>query len=216
MVIRQFPSPRDATPEGIVAVGGDLDPESLILAYHQGIFPWPISGMPLPWFSPPERGILEIENLHLSRSLLRARRRSSFRFTFDQAFDAVVQECSQVPREGQPGTWITSAIKKAYSRLHRLGHAHSVEVWQEDRLVGGLYGVDAGGPFAGESMFHRETNASKLALVHLLEFLAAQGLDWMDVQTLTPHLEAMGGRLISRDEFLMKLQLTQARGLKIW
>lgn len=216
MPVQHFPNPRNSTPEGIVAFGHDLQPESLALAYAQGIFPWPIEGLPLAWFCPPERAILEVQHLHIPRSLARAQRKHPFRYTVNEAFGEVISACSQVPRPGQNGTWITEAMKQAYCRFHRLGHAHSVEVWRENHLVGGIYGVDAGGAFAGESMFHREPNASKLAILFLLEFLQSRGLDWIDIQVMTPHMQALGARVISRNTFLKKLAQTQARHSSYW
>jgi leucyl/phenylalanyl-tRNA--protein transferase len=208
MVIKRFPDPRHSTPEGIVAVGGDLEPESLLLAYRQGIFPWPISDLPLTWFCPPTRAILEWDQLHIPRSLVKTRKKNLFQFTFDQAFSHVIEACSQIPRPHQPGTWITDEIKQAYCKLHELGHAHSIEVWKDQQLVGGLYGVDAGGVFAGESMFYLEPNASKLAILTLMEHLHAKGSHWMDIQVLTPHMEAMGAREVPRNEFLNRLKET--------
>jgi len=216
MAVVSFPDPRDTTDEGIVAVGGRPDPEFLIEAYGRGIFPWPVEGYPLLWFSPPERGVLEFERLHVPRSLARARRRTGLRFTLDRAFEQVIRACASVPRAHEDGTWITPAMIRGYTELHRRGRAHSVEAWDGDELVGGVYGVDAGGAFAGESMFRLRPNASKLALLFLVEHLAARGLDWLDVQVLTPHVEALGARLIPRDEFLDKLARTRRRGLRLF
>jgi leucyl/phenylalanyl-tRNA--protein transferase len=216
MAIRRFPNPRNSTPEGIIAVGGDLEPESLLLAYSQGIFPWPIEGMPMAWFCPPERAILEWENLHIPRSLARARNKSTFRFTIDQAFSQVIEHCSLAYRPGQNGTWITPELKTAFIDFHRLGHAHSVEVWNQDNLIGGIYGVDGGGIFAGESMFHLEPNASKLAILYLLEYLHEKGLSWFDIQVMTPHMEALGARVISRNKFLIKLKETRTLHLQLF
>jgi leucyl/phenylalanyl-tRNA--protein transferase len=211
-----FPDPRDATPEGIVAVGGRPDPEHLAEAYSRGIFPWPVEGYPLLWFSPPERGILIFDQLHVPRSLAREQRRTSLRFTFDQAFERVIHACASVSRAHERGTWITREMIRGYCEFHRRGHAHSVEAWEGEELVGGLYGVDAGGAFAGESMFHLRPNASKLALLFLVEHLRARGLDWLDVQVLTPHLEALGARLVPRDEFLARLAHARQRNLKLF
>lgn len=210
MAILKFPNPRISTPEGIVAIGGDLDPESLILAYSQGIFPWPIEGLPLTWFCPPQRAILEFKHLHISQSLKRSRKKSPFLFTIDQSFKKVIEECAKTPRPNQEGTWITPQIIDSYCTLHKLGHAHSIEVWNETQLVGGLYGVASSGAFAAESMFHHEANASKLAILFLLEHLYTRQLDWIDIQVMTPHMQALGAQLISRDEFLTKLAETQA------
>jgi leucyl/phenylalanyl-tRNA---protein transferase len=204
------------TQDDIVAVGGELDPETLVRAYRHGIFPWPVEGLPLLWFCPRERAILELAQVHVGRSLARARRRSTLRFTVDAAFPAVIAACAESPRPGQESTWITPPILAAYTRLHALGVAHSVEAWQGDALVAGVYGVDVDGAFAAESMFHRESDASKLALLHLVDVLRAGGLDWLDVQVMTPHLERLGARSIPRREFLARLARTRARGLRIF
>jgi leucyl/phenylalanyl-tRNA--protein transferase len=216
MAIVQFPDPRTASPEGIVAVGGDLEPASVMTAYRQGIFPWPVDKLPLLWFSPPERGILEFRDLHVPRSLVRARKTSTFRFSIDEAFGRVIRNCADTVRPGQQGTWITADIVSAYVTLHRLGIAHSVEAWQDDELCGGLYGVDVDGAFAAESMFYLVANASKLAVLHLIEYLSDRGLDWIDVQTLTPHMARLGARAIPRDEFLFRLQKTRRLGLRLF
>jgi leucyl/phenylalanyl-tRNA--protein transferase len=216
MALIRFPDPRDSTPEGIVAVGGRPDPDFLAAAYAKGIFPWPVEGYPLLWFSPPERAILMFDELHVPRSLARERRRSTLRFTFDRAFGRVIRACASVPRPGEDGTWITPEMIGGYCEFQRRGHAHSVEAWDGDELVGGLYGVDAGGAFAGESMFHLRPNASKLALLFLIEHLRARGLDWLDIQVLTPHTRALGARLVPRDDFLELLARTRRRGLKLF
>ena len=200
-----FMNPLRSTPEGIVLVGADLTPESLTFAYRQGVFPWPISDLPMTWFCPPERAILESSALHVGRSLKKAKKRSLFRFTIDQAFAEVIRECARVPRPGQDGTWITEEIVAAYIEFHRAGHAHSIEAWQGDQLVGGLYGVDAGGVFAAESMFHKVSEASKLTVLYLMDHLQSRGMDWLDIQVLTPHLEKLGAREIPRAVFLEKL-----------
>lgn len=216
MPVTRFPDPRRAGPEGVVAVGGDLHPRTLMLAYRQGIFPWPVEGYPLLWFCPGQRAVLDFAELHVSRSLAREQRRSRLRFTTDQDFRAVINHCARVPRPGQDGTWITPEIVAAYCELHRLGHAHSVEAWDGGELAGGIYGVDAGGAFGGESMFYLRPNASKLALLHLVGHLRGRGLEWLDVQVMTPHMRALGARLISRDLFLERLARTRARGLKLF
>lgn len=216
MAIVQFPDPRTASPEGIVAVGGDLEPGSVMTAYRQGIFPWPVDKLPLLWFSPPERGVLEFCNLHVPRSLARARKTSQFRFSVDQAFGRVIRSCADTARPGQHGTWITPDIVSAYLELHRRGIAHSVEAWQGDELCGGLYGVDVDGAFAAESMFYRVPNASKLAVLHLVEHLSNRGLDWLDVQTLTPHMARLGAKAILREEFLSRLEKTRRLGLRLF
>jgi leucyl/phenylalanyl-tRNA--protein transferase len=216
MPIARFPDPRNANADGIVAVGGDLHPQSLLLAYRRGIFPWPVEGLPLLWFCPAARAILEFAELHMPRSLVRARRGSILRFTIDAAFPDVIRACAAMARPGQDGTWITPEIVTAYVRLHRMGIAHSAEGWHGERLVGGVYGVDVDGAFCAESMFYREPNASKLALLHLIDHLHAAGLDWLDIQVMTPHLARLGAKTIPRDAFLAKLGETRARGLRLF
>ena len=213
--IFEFPDPETDDPDGIVGVGANLSVGTLMSAYQSGIFPWPIEGMPLPWFCPPRRALLKKSDLHISRSLAKWIKKTTLTVTVDQAFEQVIGYCARVPRPGQPGTWITPAMKKAYIALHQAGHAHSVEVWNEKKLVGGIYGVDPGGAFSAESMFHLETNASKLALLHLLDHLEDRGVGWLDIQMLTPHLKALGAKEISRNRFLalLKKALTEARRL---
>ena len=211
-----FPDPRYASPEGVVALGGTLSTENLLRAYRRGIFPWPIEGLPLPWFCPAERAILEFKDLHISRSLRYARNRSTLNFTINQNFPAVIHACARAVRSGETGTWITPQIIRAYCELHQLGYAHSVEAWENDALVGGIYGVEVDGAFGGESMFYVRPNASKLALLFLIEHLQSRGLDWMDIQMMTPHMQALGAKVIARDEFLEKLAETRSRGLKLF
>ena len=214
--LMDFPDPRAANYGDIVAVGGNLQPDNLMSAYRRGIFPWPIEGCPLPWFSPVERAVLEWDSLHIPRRLARLQRQTPLRFTIDQDFPRVVLQCAMIERPEEQGTWITTEMFEAYVALHRMGHAHSVEVWEGVELVGGLYGVDAGGAFAGESMFHLRPNASKLALLFLFEHLHARGLDWLDVQVMTPHIERLGAKLISRTSFLDKLEHALARKLELF
>jgi leucyl/phenylalanyl-tRNA--protein transferase len=202
--------------DGLVAVGGRLTPRTVLRAYQQGVFPWPVPGLPMLWFSPRERAILEFERLHVPRSLRRARRQTTLRFTIDRAFPAVIEGCAKAVRPGQDGTWITPEVIVTYTQLHRLGVAHSVEAWRGNELVGGVYGVDIDGAFAAESMFYREPNASKLALLFLVDHLRSRGLDWMDIQTMTPHMARLGARVISREEFLAKLEATRRRGLRLF
>lgn len=196
--------------DGIVALGGPLTTTNLLRAYLRGIFPWPVEDF-VPWCCPEERGIIEFDELHIPRRLTRTRH--NFHFTIDRSFSQVISHCATVKRKHETGTWITAQMIRAYCELHRLGHAHSVEVWEGTELVGGLYGVDAGGSFAGESMFSLRSNASKLALLFLIEHLKERGLDWIDIQMVTPHLEALGAKLISRADFLEKLTATQKRNL---
>ena len=203
MPVHWLPSPERADEYGIVAAYGDLHPESLRLAYRSGIFPWPHEGLPLLWFCPPERAVLDFSHLHIPRSLVKAQRANRFTFTIDAAFEAVIAACQTAKRPGQEGTWITPAMQAAYTNLHRLGDAHSVEAWDKaGNLVGGLYGVDGGGVFSGESMFHTAPNASKLALLFLAAHLQSRGLDFMDIQQMTPHMKALGAEEIPRAEFL--------------
>ncbi len=216
MAESRFPDPRAATPDGVVAVGGRPEPALLEEAYARGIFPWPVDGYPLLWFSPPERGVLCFEELHVPRSLAREQRRTRLQFTIDRAFERVIRACAEVERAHERGTWIKPWMIRGYCEFHRLGRAHSVEAWEDGELVGGLYGVDAGGAFAGESMFHLRPNASKLALLFLTGHLRARGLGWLDIQVMTPHMEALGARLIPREEFLQLLARTQQRGLKLF
>lgn len=213
MPITHFPDPRQANEEGIVAVGGDLHPQSLMLAYWNGIFPWPIEGLSvLPWFCPAERAILDFSKLHLPRSLVRAQKASTLRLSIDQDFATVIRACAEARRDS--GTWLTDEMIAAYEELHRLGHAHSVEAWAGPELVGGVYGVDVGGVFAGESMFFKRANASKLALLHLIAHLREAGAEWMDIQVMTPHMRALGAELIPRDRFLDRLERARARKLQ--
>jgi leucyl/phenylalanyl-tRNA--protein transferase len=199
--------------DDIVAVGGDLEPATVIDAYRNGVFPWPIEGLPLVWFCPVERAILEFDRLHVSRSLGRARRRARFEITIDRAFSDVIRACADTPRRDQRGTWITPDIVSCYTRLHEMGIAHSVEAWSSGELVGGIYGVDVDGAFSAESMFHLRPDASKLALFHLIEHLRRGGLDWLDIQVMTPHMERLGARIVARPVFLRRLAATQKRGL---
>jgi leucyl/phenylalanyl-tRNA--protein transferase len=199
-----LPDPQTSDdPSGLVGFGADLEPATLVDAYRRGMFPWPHDGLPLPWFSPDPRGVIDGVGPRVSRSLAKTIRRSAWHTTVDRAFDDVIEACAARPRV--EGTWITRAMRKAYRRLHRLGWAHSVEVWDGGRLVGGLYGVQLGAVFTGESMFHRATDASKVALVDLARRFAEGGGALIDVQLVTPHLEALGARPVPRDEFLERL-----------
>jgi leucyl/phenylalanyl-tRNA--protein transferase len=198
----EFPPASAANADGVVAIGGDLAPERLLLAYRSGIFPWPVQGYPLLWFSPNPRAALEVSKAHVSRSLKKFMQRCDWRVSFDEAFDEVIQACAKATRKHESGTWITQDLIDAYRELHRLGHAHSVEVWDGTELVGGLYGVAVGRAFAGESMFHRKSNASKVAMVALLERLRERGILLIDCQMQTPLLKSFGAKLWPRDQFL--------------
>ena len=201
----------------IIGFGGDLTVENLRNAYQKGIFPWPIPGMPLPWFCPEKRAILEFSDLHIPRSLAKERRKNRFTFTIDKAFRDVIKNCSAAKRPEQGGTWITPEFIKVYTELHEAGTAHSIEAWDKNgELAGGLYGVDAGGMFCGESMFYKQPNASRLALLFLIDHLSTRGATWFDVQVMTPHMKVLGAKEISRREFLDKLKETQSLGLKLF
>jgi len=202
-----FPDPATALrdPDGLLAAGGDLSPARLLAAYRRGIFPWYNAGEPILWWCPDPRAVLYPGELHVSRSLARTLRRDCFRYTLDQDFAGVIDGCAQAPRRGQPGTWITADMRAAYLTLHRLGHAHSLEVWQNKTLVGGVYGVAVGRVFFGESMFSRARDASKAALVMLVRQLARWGFALLDCQVASPHLTSLGSRLIPRRDFLAAL-----------
>ena len=214
-----FPSLREiaAGPEEIIWTDASaLTVENLRAAYRTGIFPWPShAGAPIPWCSPDPRAVLVFAELTPGRTLEKTIRRGGFTCTLDRAFDTVIAACSAAPRPGQDGTWIAPAVVAAYTALHRDGVAHSVEVWRDEKLIGGLYGVDAGGLFCGESMFHHEPNASKLAILHLAQHLTARGSLWMDIQQLTPHMVRLGAREIPRHQYLLQLirELTANRKL---
>jgi len=199
-----FPPVEFADEEGLIAVGGDLSVDRLLEAYRGGIFPWPIEDYPLLWFAPPERAILAFDDFHVSRSLRKQMQNTEYVVTIDAAFDDVLGACA-APREYESGTWILPPMIAAYNRLHRAGWAHSVEVWMDNELAGGLYGMAIGGYFAGESMFHRCSGASKIALVHLVEHLKNRGAKWIDVQMPTPLFESFGARCVARDGFMKML-----------
>ena len=197
-----FPSPEQASAEGIVAVGGDLQPERVMLAYRKGIFPWFESDDFLLWWSPDPRMVLFPDRLKISKSMRTVLRKKQFEVTFNKAFDQVVEACAKVKRFGQNGTWITPGLMEVYSTLHTQGHAHSVEVWEEGSLVGGLYGIDLGTVFCGESMFSKSSNASKVALIFLVKELKKNKYELIDCQVPTQHLASMGAEPISRTKFL--------------
>ena len=205
--INIFPDPRYFPGvDGIVYVGADLEVKTLVQAYSLGIFPWPIEGYPLLWHCPDPRGVLDFATLHVPKSMKRFLKKSPFEITFNRAFAKVIEACARQPRKGQDGTWILPSFIPAYTRFHRAGYAHSVECWQGDRLVGGLYGVFVGGVFSGESMFHTEPNASKACLLAIAGRLESLGFEWMDIQMVTPVTRLLGGEYISRDAFLDRIQ----------
>jgi leucyl/phenylalanyl-tRNA--protein transferase len=237
----RFPDPATAGEDGLVGIGADLEPATLLDAYRQGIFPWPHPGAPLPWFSPDPRGVIPLDGLKVSRSLRARLRRSGWETTVDRAFAAVLAACADRPPEGRGSgglkpsppegqgsgglkpsppegegeTWITAPMQAAYQRLHDLGHAHSLEVWAGGELVGGLYGVGVGAVFTGESMFHLASDASKAALVDLVARLAEAGGRLIDVQMVTPHLASLGARDLPRSDFLELLARVRDRPVSL-
>lgn len=200
-----FPDPESAEPDGLLAVGGDLRPERLLLAYSLGIFPWYEDGSPILWWSPDPRLVLFPKEIKVSRSLRQTLKKDIYEVTFDRAFEDVIIACAGLREEKDEGTWITKEMGQAYTELHRLGHAHSVESWRDGELAGGLYGVAMGRVFCGESMFARQRDASKVALVRLVEQLSSRGFQMIDCQVRTRHLISMGAREIPRREFLHRL-----------
>ena len=201
----RFPSPHLATKEGIVAVGGDLRPERVLLAYQKGIFPWFEQDDFLIWWSPDPRMVLIPGQLRISKSMRAFLRKNPYEITFNKAFNQVVKSCARVKRFGQTGTWITPGLMEVYGVLHEQGHAHSVEVWDGSELVGGLYGIDIGDVFCGESMFSKASNSSKLALIYLTQELKKNKYKLIDCQVPTAHLASMGAAPIPRAEFLKYL-----------
>jgi leucyl/phenylalanyl-tRNA---protein transferase len=206
-----FPGPGGTDEDGVVGVGADLSPATLVDAYRRGIFPWPHPDVPLPWFSPDPRGVIELDALHVSHSLKRTLRRCGWTTTVDADFEGVLAGCAA--GRGDAGTWITPTMSRAYLRLHELGWAHSLEVWDGRRLVGGVYGVQVGGVFTGESMFHRERDASKVALVDLAARMLSAGGRLLDVQLTTDHLLTLGAVELQRERFLAVL--TASRDLDV-
>ena len=200
-----FPDPEMAEPDGLLAVGGDLSANRLLLAYSQGIFPWYSEGHPILWWSPNPRMLLFPKDFKRSKSLNRTVQSDKFQIKFDTNFEEVIDHCSKTSRKNQPGTWITEEMKNAYINLHKLGFAHSVETYLDEKLVGGLYGISLGGVFFGESMFHLVTDASKVALWHLVERTMEWDFDFIDVQQDTEHLRSLGAINIDRKKFLILL-----------
>ncbi len=208
----RFPDPTYADEEGLIAIGGDLSVERLLAAYDQGVFPWYSGDYPPLWWSPNPRAILPVDGYHVSRSMQRVLRRQEYRVTWNQAFARVLRECGAGRSEG---TWLVPEMIAAYERLHHAGHAYSIEVWQNDELVGGLYGVQRGGLFAAESMFHRRTNMSKVALLVSAASLNRAGIRLFDVQFLTAHLATLGAKEIQRVEYLARLQAERGRNVDL-
>ena len=201
-----FPDPNDADASGLLAVGGDLHPQRVLLAYAQGIFPWPHGdAWPMLWFSPDPRMVLPPSELYVSRSLRKTCNKGVYEVRYDTAFEQVMRACSATPRPYQDGTWITPEMIEAYCRLHELGFAHSIEAWAAGELAGGLYGLSLGGAFFGESMFARRSDASKVAFVHLAQRLQNWAFELIDCQVYTEHLERFGAREWPRSQFLKAL-----------
>ena len=198
----EFPDPSLANEDGLLAVGGNLEPETLLAAYSKGIFPWFSQGDPILWWSPDPRMVLFPDAFYCNSRLSRRLRQAQYRFSWDEAFDQVIRTCAEIPRKGEGGTWILPEMLDAYTRLHELDHAHSVEVWEGDALIGGLYGILSNDLFFAESMFSRQTDGSKMALAKLVERANAEGWKLIDCQFHTGHLESLGAREISRKAFL--------------
>ncbi|MDD4975649.1 MAG: leucyl/phenylalanyl-tRNA--protein transferase [Bacteriovorax sp.] len=209
MAITAFPPVDESDEHGLVAVGGDLEIDSLLLAYSQGIFPWPISDeYPLAWFSPDPRGILAFEKLHLGKSFRKFLKNNPYEVKFNTNFEAVIMNCARVKRPEQASTWINQEIIDAYIKMYQQGFAYSIETYLEDRLVGGVYGVCINRFYSGESMFHLEDNASKVALVSLLYLLKQRDIGWIDTQMVTPVVGNLGGIEIPRETFLKMLDVS--------
>ncbi len=211
-----FMNPQTALADGLIAVDDHLTVDYLFEAYSFGIFPWPQGGLPTLWFSPPERGVLDFERYHVAKSFKKFLAKNPFRLTINLAFEQVINECQKALRPGQSGTWITDKIVPAYVDFHRAGYAHSFEAWSGEQLVGGLYGVYVGGVFCGESMFFKESNASKVCLYHAVSFLKDHNKTWMDVQMVTPYLDSVGARYITRQQFLKRLDSEKLNAMPIF
>ena len=200
-----FPPVHLSEPDGLLAMGGDLSPERILLAYRSGIFPW-YEGTHILWWCPDPRFVLFPEELKISKSTQALLKKNAFEFTVNTAFREVINQCRSIPRKDQEGTWITAAVKEAFVKLHELGYAHSAEVWQNGELLGGLYGIRIGKVFFGESMFSKKSNASKYAFTRYVQQLQSEGVSLIDCQVYTPYLESFGARMIERKDFVQMLQ----------
>lgn len=207
----EFPHPKNANDEGILAVGGDLSVERMLLAYTYGIFPWYNEDEPILWWFPNPRFVLYPNEIYISKTMRQVLRRGIFEIKMDTAFEQVIEHCAQTPRPDQDGTWLQPALRDVYIQLHRLGYAHSVEAWQDGKLVGGLYGVALGRIFCGESMFAHVSNASKACLITLVQYLEKQGFILIDCQVETEHLASMGGRSIAAADFWQHIEANHER-----
>ena len=201
-----FPDPTLADENGLVAIGGDLSIERLLLAYQCGIFPWYSEDEPICWWSPDPRFVLFPSELKISKSMRTVINKGSFKFTINRAFGEVIRHCKESLRDGKPGSWINEELIEAYTQLHQLGYAHSAEAWSNGQLVGGLYGIRQGNIFFGESMFSKVSNASKFALIQYIQLLKQEGVSLIDCQFYTSHLESLGATMITRKKFLLHLQ----------
>lgn len=200
-----FPPVEKADPDGLLAIGGDLSPERLLLAYRNGNFPW-YEDEPILWWCPDPRFVLFPKELKINRTAQLVLKKNEFDFTMNKAFADVIHECKKIPRPGQAGTWITNEVEKAYNRMHTLGHAHSAEVWKDGKLAGGLYGIKLGNVFFGESMFSKVSNASKFAFILFVQQIKKEGAGLIDCQVYTKYLESFGARMISRKDFIKKIK----------
>jgi leucyl/phenylalanyl-tRNA--protein transferase len=200
-----FPPVEEALADGLLAIGGDLSTQRLLLAYRKGIFPWFEDEVPL-WWCPNPRFVLFPAELKVSKTMQQLLKRNTFAFTTDKAFEQVIHHCRSTRRKGQDGTWITNEVERSYTEMHKLGHAHSAEAWQDGKLVGGLYGIRMGNMFFGESMFSHQSNASKYAFIKYVQQLQHEGVELIDCQVYTEHLESLGARMIPREEFIARLQ----------
>jgi leucyl/phenylalanyl-tRNA---protein transferase len=200
-----FPKVELAEPDGLLAIGGDLSVERLLLAYKQGIFPW-YEGEYILWWCPDPRFVLFPSELKVSANMKSLIRKNAFEFSINKSFKQVIHECKEIKRPGQPGTWITDEVEKAYTKMHELGHAVSAEAWKDGQLAGGLYGIKIGKVFFGESMFSKESNASKFAFIQFIQALKAEGVELIDCQVYTGHLESLGARMIPRKRFIELLK----------
>ncbi len=200
-----FPPVQLAEPDGLLAMGGDLSPERLVLAYRHGIFPW-YEGDTILWWCPHPRFVLYPPELKISKTIQSLQKKNVFQFTTNQAFARVIHHCKEIKRPGQEGTWITDEVEQAYTILHQQGYAHSAEVWKDGELAGGLYGIKLGKVFFGESMFSKQSNASRIAFTQFVQQLMVEGIELIDCQVYTPYLESFGARMIPRDEFVKRLQ----------
>lgn len=201
-----FPHPFTADKSGLLAIGGDLSPDSIILAYRFGIFPWYSAGDPLMWWFPPERFVLKTGQVHVPKSMRRYLNNPIFSVTVDRHFDFIIDQCQNTPRPGQEGTWITPEMKVAYKNLHNLGLAHSIEIWYKKEIVGGLYGLGIGKIFSGESMFSHTTDASKFAVIILDKVLQLQGYQMIDCQQYTYHMELLGGFPMDQNTYFTEVR----------